>query len=67
MKFEVYVRGKRRQEDVYASTPEMAYRRICCFYMSETPITIRNIETNEETTFTRRLDNAGNLQQVIRH
>lgn len=67
MKFEVIVKGKRRQEDIYASTPEMAYRGICCFYMPETPITIRNSETHEEMTFTRKLDNAGNLQQVIRH
>lgn len=67
MKFEVYVRGKRRQEDVYASTPEMAYRGICCFYMPETPITIVDSETHESRTFTRKLDNAGNLLEIIPH
>lgn len=67
MKFEIIVNGKRRQEDVYASTPEMAYRGICCFYMPETPVTIVDTETHESRTYTRRLDRNGNMLEIVQH
>lgn len=54
-------------QTVHASTPEMAYRGICCFYMPETPVTIRNQETNREYVYTRRLDNNGNMRMLILH
>ena len=66
MKFEVYVNGKYKLE-TEATNAELAYRGVGCWFMPETPITIRNPETHEETTYTRKLDNAGNLLEVIRH
>lgn len=67
MKFEVYVKDRRRQEDVCASTPEMAYRGICYFYMPETPVTIVDTETHESRTYTRRLDKSGNMLEIVQH
>lgn len=64
MKFEVIVKDGIQQK-IDASTPEMAYRGVCSFYMPETPVTIRDVETGECHTYTRILDNAGNLKDII--
>lgn len=52
---------------VDAPTHEMAYRKEANWWFPETPITIRDKTTGECQTFTRKLDNAGNLVSVIRH
>lgn len=66
MKFEVIVKD-RIQQKIEASTPEMAYRNVCCFYMPETPVTIHNLRTNESITYTRELDRWGNMMKIIIH
>lgn len=66
MKFEIIVAGKLRHT-IEANSMEMAYLGFGTWYNPETPVTIRNPQTNEQCTYTRNLDNAGNLLEIIQH
>lgn len=65
-RFEIYVNGKYKTE-VDAANAEMVYRGWGCFLHPQTPVTIVNKQTRESRTFTRQLDNAGNLLRIITH
>ena len=65
-RYEIYVNG-RYETEVDAANAEMAYRGWGCFINPRTPVTIVNKQTRESRTYTRKLDNAGNLLEVIRH
>lgn len=65
-RYEIYVNGKLKLS-VDAKNAEMAYRSQGCWWLPSTPITIVDSETHESRTFTRRLDNAGNLLEIIQH
>ena len=65
-RYEIYVNGKLKLS-VDAKNAEMAYRSQGCWWLPSTPITIVDSETRESRTFTRRLDNAGNLLEIIQH
>lgn len=66
MKFEIIVGGKLRHT-IEAENMEMAYRGFGTWYNPETHVTIRNPKTNEQHTYTRKLDNAENLLEIIQH
>ena len=65
-RYEIYVNGKYKTE-VDAANAEMAYRGWGCCFMPWTPVTIVNKATRESRTFTRKLDNAGNLLEIIQY
>ena len=54
-----------RWSETTATSAEMAYRGACCWYSPRTRIAVRDAETGETAIFTRRLDNAGNLLEVV--
>lgn len=66
MKFEIIVGGELRHT-IEANNMEMAYQGFGTWYNPETPVTIRNPHTRESRTYTRKLDNAGNLLEIIQH
>lgn len=46
---------------------EMAYRLGCCWYNHKNKIPVENTETGETKWYSRKLDNDGNLLEVIEH
>lgn len=46
-----------------ASSAEMAYRAVCCFFGAETPVAVIG-EDGTIRKFTRKLDASGNLIEV---
>lgn len=54
-----------RWSEVQAASAEMAYRGACCWYNPGTRVAVRDNATGATVIFTRRLDNAGNLLEVV--
>lgn len=54
-----------RWSEVQAASAEMAYRSQCCWYNPGKRVAVRDTTTGETVIFTRRLDNAGNLLEVV--
>lgn len=52
-----------RGMEILATTPEMAYREVCCWFTPSTIVYIRDM-ANNEWAFTRELDDAGNLVSI---
>ena len=48
---------------INASSAEMAYRGVCCFFNPETPVAVIG-EDGTVRKFTRTLDASGNLEKV---
>ena len=46
-----------------ASSAEMAYRAVCCFFNAETPVAVIG-EDGTVRKFTRTLDESGNLIEI---
>ena len=46
---------------------ETAYRLGCCWYSPRNKIPVENTETGETKIFSRKLDSAGNLLEVIKN
>ena len=46
-----------------ASSAEMAYRAVCCFFNTETPVAVIG-EDGHVRKFTRKLDESGNLIEI---
>jgi len=55
-----------RWTETTATSAEMAYRSICSWYGTKTRIAVMNTATGEMVTFTRQLDKAGNLVEVVK-
>lgn len=49
-----------------AYTADAAYSSICSWYSPKTPVAVMNTKTGETTIFTRRIDESGNLLEVVR-
>ena len=54
-----------RWSEVQAASAKMAYRSQCCWYSPGKRVAVRDTTTGETVIFTRRLDNAGNLLEVV--
>lgn len=54
-----------RWSEVQAASAEMAYSSQCCWYSPGKRVAVRDTTTGETVIFTRRLDNAGNLLEVV--
>ncbi len=52
--------------EVYYTTPEMAYRSVCSDYPPKKRIAVLDMETGAATVYTRTLDSAGNVLDVIK-
>lgn len=63
-KFQIMPEGCRWSE-VEASTAEMAYRGVCCWYSPRTRVAVRDTETGATVIYSRRQDTAGNLLEVV--
>lgn len=51
--------------NINATSPEMAYRAICCWYSPKNRVAIMDTVTSETRVYTRRLDEDGNLIEII--
>ena len=51
-------------DEVEATSAEMAYSAVCCWYRPSQPVAVLDIETGKTVIFTRKLDEAGNLVNV---
>ena len=50
-----------------ASTPKIAYMIVCSLYNPRTRIAVQDAFTGETKIFTRIIDAAGNLVEVVEH
>ena len=51
--------------NINATSPVMAYREICCWYSAKNRVAIMDTVTGETTVYTRRLDDNGNIVEII--
>ena len=56
-----------RTFEVVATSHEMAYCGVCCFYNADTKIAVMDIESGETKVYSRVLDNKGNLLRIVEH
>ena len=54
-----------RWSEVQAASAEMAYCSQCCWYSPGKRVAVRDTTTGETVIFIRRLNNAGNLLEVV--
>lgn len=45
----------------------MAYSGVCCWFTPEKRVTVYDTTTGAAVIFSRKLDKAGNLVEVVRH
>ncbi len=50
---------------INATSPEMAYMTVCCWYSAKTRVVIMDTVSGETRAYTRRLDANGNLIEII--
>lgn len=51
--------------NINATSPEMAYMTVCCWYSAKNRVAIMDTTTGETRVYTRRLDNNGNVVEII--
>ena len=56
-----------RMFETIATSPDMAYRGVCCFYDPDRKIAIHEAGSDICHVYTRKLDKNGNLLEVIEH
>lgn len=56
-----------RQFETVATSHEMAYRGVCCFYSADKKIAVMDIETGDVKVYSRELDKNGNLLRIVEH
>lgn len=56
-----------RWMEIEATSAEMAYSGVCCWFTPEKRVTVYDTTTGAAVIFSRKLDKAGNLVEVVRH
>ena len=56
-----------RHFETVATSHEMAYRGVCCFYSADTKIAVMDIESGDVKVYSRVLDKKGNLLRIVEH
>ena len=51
--------------NINATSPEMAYSAVCNWYSAKNRVVIMDTVTSETRVYTRRLDDDGNLIEII--
>lgn len=57
----LYMAEGGRLNSLHATSSEMVYRRVCCFYMPSTKVIVIDTENNIANIYTRKIDLNGNL------
>lgn len=65
MKRFLYMAEGGRLNYLDATSSEMVYRCVACFYSPSTKIIVIDSETNIANIYTRKIDNNGNLISII--
>lgn len=56
-----------RWSEIEATSAEMAYRAACCWYSPDKRVAVYDPATGAAVIYSRKLDKAGNLLEVVKH